>query len=87
MTLSDSSTLRGGNNAPPQAAASGVDLSPVRRQTARRLRVLCACGHWIEWRDAPLVGFQQDDVERLELRNCPQCGSTRALVIAVTEAA
>lgn len=52
---------------------------------ARRLRVLCACGHWIDWRAAGFVGAMQDDVERLELRNCTRCGSTRAIVTARKE--
>lgn len=63
--------------------ARGVDLSPVRRSGARRLRVLCACGHWIDWRAAEYVGAMADEVASLELRNCPRCGSTRAM--ATTE--
>lgn len=63
------------------------ELTPIRRATSARLFVRCSCGSWIDWRRARWVGVQQDDVERLELRNCPRCGSTRALVVAVKEAA
>lgn len=83
MTLRDTTTNAAGGAKPPEPAR-GVDLLPVRRQTARRLRVLCSCGAWIDWRSAPLVGFQQDEIERLELRNCA-CGSTRAVVVARVE--
>lgn len=71
---------------PTQAPPARVDLTmrPVRR-SAPRLLVLCACGHWIDWRAAPWVGVQQDDEQRLELRNCPRCESTRAMVTATTE--
>lgn len=62
-----------------------AELSPVRRSGAPRLLVLCACGHWIDWRAARFVGVMRDDVEALELRDCPRCQSTRALVTATTE--
>lgn len=57
-----------------------------RRFGPGRLMVLCSCRRWIDWRAARFVGCQDDGIERLELRNCV-CGSTRALVVAVDEAA
>ena len=58
----------------------GHGLTPV--PYAATLRVMCSCGKWIHWSDAPLVGHMLDDEEHIELRNCKACGSTRALVIA-----
>lgn len=43
----------------------------------------CSCGkryNEAEWKRLPLVGEQDDGVERLELRNC-SCGSTIAIVL------
>jgi hypothetical protein len=58
------------------------DWHPVPRATAVRLFKFCArCHRWFDWRAAPLVGYQQDDRQRLELRNCP-CGSTGAVLVA-----
>jgi hypothetical protein len=34
-----------------------------------------------EWGSLPLCGYYQDEVERLELRNC-RCGSTIAIEVA-----
>lgn len=61
------------------------ELTPIRRAASARLFVLCACGHWIDWRAARFVGVMRDDVEALELRDCQQCGSTRALQVARLE--
>lgn len=52
--------------------------TPIRRNGPRVL-VLCACRHWIDWRAARFVGVMHDD--GLELRDCPACGSTRAIKI------
>lgn len=43
--------------------------------------VLCSCGETFVWGQAELLGMQVDDAERLELRNCPHCYSTRALAV------
>jgi hypothetical protein len=43
----------------------------------------CGCGRCFtraQWRELQYVGAQADDVETLELRNCP-CGSTIAVVV------
>lgn len=45
------------------------------------IRVLCSCKRWLDWAALPTLGHQDDGVERLELKNCPHCGSTRALVV------
>lgn len=63
---------------PYTLTARGHGLAPI--EYSPRLRVLCSCGHWLKWYSAPLVGSQCDDVQELELRNCPHCGSTRAIV-------
>lgn len=81
----DSDTLPAPRAETSPDTARGADLSPVRRSGARRLRVLCACGHWIDWRAARFVGVMRDDVEALELRDCQQCGSTRSLQVARLE--
>ncbi len=57
-------------------------MTPIRRQTAPRLFALCSCRRFFDWRAARFVGIQDDGVERCELRNCPHCGSTRAIVVA-----
>ena len=47
----------------------------------------CSCGREFTehaWNLLPYVGVMRDDVERLELRNCP-CGSTRALEIPMSD--
>jgi hypothetical protein len=43
----------------------------------------CGCGRCFtraQWRELQYVGAQVDDIETLELRNCP-CGSTIAVVV------
>ena len=43
----------------------------------------CGCGKQYssgEWKLLPYVGVHEDEVERLELRNCG-CGSTLAIVL------
>jgi hypothetical protein len=43
----------------------------------------CGCGRnysAAEWKLLPYVGRQDDEVEHIELRNCP-CGSTIGLVL------
>ena len=43
---------------------------------------VCGCGRSIpreEWDALPLVGHMDDDVERLQLKNCPTCDSTIAI--------
>lgn len=79
-------TERAGQHKPSQAHAlpAPVDLTEARRG-ASRLRVRCSCGAWIDWRAATFVGYQDDGVERLELRTHGACGSTRALVVASAE--
>lgn len=57
-------------------------IEPVRRQAAASVRVVCSCRRVFDWRAAPLVGYQETELERLELRNCTYCGSTRALVVS-----
>lgn len=52
----------------------------AERATASR-RVLCSCRHWIDWHAAEYVGAMRDEVADLELRNCPRCGSTRAVEV------
>lgn len=46
----------------------------------------CACGRtvasWTEWAKLPDKGFQVDEYESLNLRDC-QCGSTLAVVICI----
>ena len=45
--------------------------------------VVCGCGlaYTVEsWAALDFVGYMADEVETLELRNCP-CGSTRAIVL------
>lgn len=84
MSLGQTTPTERAGHASPQALPAPVDLVPIRRN-GPRLRVLCSCREWIDWRAASFVGVMQDDVERLELRNCPRCGSTRALVVASVE--
>lgn len=45
--------------------------------------VVCGCGRAYteqSWNALPLVGYQADEVETLELRNCT-CGSTHSVNI------
>lgn len=64
-------------------AALYRELTAIRRTKARRLFKLCSrCRRFFDWRNAAFLGYQQDDVERVELRNC-SCGSTHGLVVAV----
>jgi hypothetical protein len=47
----------------------------------------CGCGLEYDarsWSDLPLAGYQTDDIENLELRNCP-CGSTLAVHLEALE--
>lgn len=79
-------TERAGQHKPSQAHAlpAPVAYTPIRRN-APRLFVRCSCGGFIDWRAATFVGYQDDGVERLELRTHGACGSTRALVVASAE--
>jgi hypothetical protein len=47
----------------------------------------CGCGRTYDradWLALPLVGYMDDSVECLELRNCP-CGNTLAIVIDLSQ--
>jgi ribosomal protein S27AE len=49
------------------------DAKPVRKR--------CSCGRTFtahEWSLLDLLGTMTDDVDVIELRNCPSCGSTLA---------
>lgn len=82
MTLRDQTQTTERAVLTSQADASPAPvLQPIRRN-GPRVRVLCSCGHWIDWRKAVFVGVQHDEEETLELKNCPACGSTRAVVAA-----
>ena len=50
-------------------------------------KTLCgACRAVFDWLDVPSLGLQDDgEGELLDLRNCPACGSTRALPVQSTE--
>lgn len=53
---------------------------PTRVQHYCELPPACSCGlRWTEaqWLELPLVGYQIDPEECLEMRNC-SCGSTRS---------
>lgn len=54
------------------AVVLAADLAPVKACRCGRTFALC------EWRDLRLVGFMDDGVDVLELRDCP-CGSTIAI--------
>lgn len=48
----------------------------------------CACGREYSaaaWSALTYVGEQDDGVERLELRNCGECGSTVAILLGLSE--
>ena len=66
-------------------------MSSYPRPSSRRILKLdrmehmktCGCGrHYsaAEWKKLPYVGRQDDEVEHIELRNCP-CGSTLGVVL------
>jgi formate dehydrogenase maturation protein FdhE len=44
----------------------------------------CSCGRRYDerqWNALEFVGPQEDEVEKLELRNCPRCNSTIAIIL------
>lgn len=77
----DAAALKVSPDAVDQRSGGGA-MEPRRFGPGRLMR-LCGCRRFFDWRAAHLVGFVDDGVERLELRNCPHCQSTRVVVVAV----
>jgi len=70
-----------------RAAAGSLKTAESAADNAGRLLPpvkVCGCGKRYSaehWDELPLVGVQDDGVERFAMRNCAGCGSIIALVI------
>lgn len=61
---------------------SPPSVAPARPVADSRLLVLCSCRRWLAWDELPSLGLQDDgEGGQLELKNCPDCRSTRAVAL------